>query len=103
MESHPAYGYVNQHAFEEGAPASSRWSTIMANPNRCQDASIMCEWLLRFSNPRQSHEGDPLGVANGTGGSGLTGPADAATVLNHTGLAVALWGDLPAPTARRWR
>ena len=95
VESHPAYGYVNQQAFEEGAATSSRWRTIMAYANQCADASITCARLLRFSNPRQSYLGDPLGVAYGTGGSGLTGPADAAAVLNATGPAVALWRDPP--------
>ena len=39
-----------------------------------------------FSNPRHEHEGAPLGVPyTGDGESGVTGPADAATVLNATG------------------
>ena len=64
-----------------------------------------CEWLFRFSNPRQQCNGGPLGVAyTGSGESGITGPADAVAVLNSTGPAVSLWRDRPsgpnrAPTA----
>ena len=92
--THPAYGYVNQRAFEAGAPESSRWHTIMAYRNQCTDAGFFCAQPLRFSNPRQSYEDDPLGVPyTGTGEFGVTGPADAAAVLNATGPAVALWRD----------
>ena len=93
---HPAYGYVNQRAFDEGDPLSSRWRTIMAYPDQCAAAGFGCTWLLRFSNPRQSYNGDPLGIPFGEG-SGVTGPADAAAVLNATGPAVALWRDRPPP------
>ena len=94
--AHPAYGYVNQRALESGAPPSSRWSTVMSEGYQCVDfGGFACPWLLRFSNPRQSYNGDPLGVAYGQG-SGVTGPADAAAVLNATGPAVALWRDRPA-------
>ncbi len=90
VSTHPAYGYVNQRAFAAGAPESSRWRTIMAYRDQCDDAGLRCPRLLRFSNPRQSHEGDTLGIRYGDG-SGVTGPADAAAVLNATGPAVALW------------
>ena len=54
--------------------------------------------LDRFSNPRQRHAGEPLGVAYGAGGSDpVTGPADAAAVLNATGPAVALRRDRSSP------
>ena len=88
---HPAYGYVNQRAFDADAPPSSRWRTIMAYKTQCADVYKSCERLLRFSNPRQTWSGDPLGVPYEAGTSGVTGPADAATVLNRMGPAVAAW------------
>ena len=91
--SHPAYGYVNQRALEAGAPPSSRWFTIMGYPTQCDDAGLSCRRLAGFSSPRLQYNGDPLGVPYGTGGSGVTGPADAVAVLNATGPAVALWRD----------
>ena len=98
--SHPAYGYVNQRMFEAGAPPSSRWTTIMAYPVQCGLAGAGCAWLPRFSNPHQLYDGDPLGVASGRGESGVTGPSDAAAVLNATGPAVALWRDRPSTSNR---
>ena len=95
----PAFGYVNQRAFAVEAARSSRWRTIMAYVNQCEDAYILCGKVLRFSNPRQSYNGDPLGIPFGEG-SGVTGPADAAAVLNATGPAVALWRDRPDGTNR---
>ncbi|MCY4510403.1 MAG: hypothetical protein OXG35_26120, partial [Acidobacteria bacterium] len=96
VQQHPAYGYVNQRAFEASAQESSRWITIMAYWNQCNDADFFCQAPLRFSNPRQSYNGDPLGVPyTGAGESGVTGPADASAVLNATGPAVALWRDRP--------
>ena len=93
---HPAYGYVNERAFEPGAAASSCWSTIMAYGTQCGDAGLTVEKVDRFSNPRQRYNGNPLGVAYGAGGSDpVTGPADAAAVLNATGPAVALRRDRP--------
>ncbi len=91
----PAYGYVNQRAFAEGAPASSRWLTIMSYHTQCEAADVPCSKLPRFSNPRQRYEGDPLGApyVAGVGASGVAGPADAAAVLDATGPAVALWRD----------
>ena len=43
---------------------SARWRTLMAYNNRCSDADFHrgCKWLLRFSNPDQTHLGDPLGI-----------------------------------------
>ena len=95
LRPHPAYGYVNQRAFEVGAPPSSCWVTIMAYFTQCEDAGLDPRGRFRFSNPRQSHDGDSLGVPYGAGGSRLTGPADAAAVLDATGPAVALWRDRP--------
>ena len=91
----PAYGYVNQQAFVAGAARSRRWRTTMSYNTQCADAGTSCSWLLRFSNPRQRYNGDPLGVPHGTGERGVTGPADAAAVLNAMGPAVAAWRDRP--------
>ncbi|MYK47158.1 MAG: hypothetical protein F4029_13130 [Gammaproteobacteria bacterium] len=60
-----SHGYVNRAAFEEGAPASSRWRTLMSYPNECLDAGFSCLELLRFSNAEQEYEGDPMGIAEG--------------------------------------
>ena len=76
-----------------GTARARRWATIMAYPTQCGDADTSCRELFRFSNPSQSYDGDPLGVPFGSGGSGVSGPADAAGVLNATGPAVALWRD----------
>ena len=88
---HPAYGYVNQPGIGPAGSAFRRWRTIMSYPAQCDDNGFSCRQLLRFSNPRQTWRDDPLGVAYGAGGSGLTGPADAAAVLDNTGPVVALW------------
>ena len=95
LRADPAYGYVNQRAFEAGAPPSTRWRTIMSYADQCTDAGIVCTELLRFSNPRRHWNGDPLGVPFGAGGSGVDGAADAAAVLGATGPAAALWRDRP--------
>ena len=89
----PAFGYVNQPGLAVSAARSRRWITIMAYDEQCRATYTTCWGLLRFSNPRQRYNGDPLGVPFGTGGSGVNGPADAAAVLNATGPAVALWRD----------
>ena len=86
--SHPAYGYVNQRA--TSSPAS-RWRTIMSYGGHCRYLGIRCAELPRFSNPRQDFYGDPLGAAHGEAGTGLTGAAAAAAVLDVTGPAVAAW------------
>ena len=93
--SHPAYGYVNQRVFRDGAPTSSHWGTIMAYEwFQCGLADARCSRVPRFSNPHQHYGGDPLGVAFGVG-SGVTGAADAAAVLNATGPAMAALLDRP--------
>ena len=92
--SHPAYGYVNPGGAAAGAARSSRWRTVMAYNRQCSDVHALCSWLLRFSNPRQSLDRAPVGVPFADGGaSGLSGPADAAAVLEATGPAVARWRD----------
>ena len=96
----PVHGYVNQPGLVAGAAQSRRWHTVMAYPDQCRDAGISCQVLYRFSNPRQSYNGDPLGVPYGTEVTSTTGPADAVAVLNVTGPAVALWRDRPAGANR---
>ena len=93
LSPHPAYGYVNQRAFEAGSARSSRWRTIMSYHTQCDDAYALCPVLLRFSNPRQRYNGDPLGTPFGGGWSEVSGPADATAVLDATGPAVAAWRD----------
>ena len=57
------YGYVNQRMFDEGAPESARWRTIMSYPTQCSEvADFYCEQLLYFSNPEVTYGGDPMGV-----------------------------------------
>ena len=97
---HPAYGYVNLQGFAPGRGAR-RWRTIMSYPAQCDYHFFSCSQLLRFSNARQTWNDDPMGVAYGAGGSGLTGPADAAAVLANTGPAVALWRRRPSSDANR--
>ena len=91
--SDPAYGYLNPGAAAAAAARSERWRTVMAYNTRCTDVHALCPRLLRFSNPRQSYRGDPLGVSYDAGGSGVAGPADAAAVLEATAPVVARWRD----------
>ena len=100
LTSDPAYGYVNQRTLEAGAPESSRWRTIMAYETQCDDADFRCNRLLRFSNPQQRYDGDPLGVPQEPANRAVDGPADAVAILNATGPAVALWRDPPAAANR---
>ena len=98
---HPAHGYVNQQGLAHDRSPARRWRTIMAYPAQCEYYFFSCRRLLRFSNPRQTLNDDPMGVAYGAGGSGLTGPADAAGVLVHTGPAVARWRKRPSLDTNR--
>ena len=98
---HPAYGYVNPGGSEAGALRSHRWRTVMAYNTRCGEVHAYCSRLLRFSNPRQGHDGEPLGVAYGAAGWGAAGASDAAAVLAVTGPAVAAWRDRPTGDNRR--
>ena len=84
-----SFGYVNQRAFEPGAPASSRWRTIMAYFDQCVDAGFDCVRPLRFSNPDQTFVGDRLGVPGDQVSASVTGPSDARRSLNNTRTTVA--------------
>ena len=85
-------GYVNERAFDEDAPDSSRWRTIMSTHSRCvAEFGTDCQRLLRFSNPNQKYlddpQGDPLGV---------TDQFDAVRALNNVrGTVANYWGNLP--------
>ena len=89
LSSHPGYGYVNRRAFDPGAPPDSAWLTVMAYWTRCHDNRVPCTSLLRFSNPRQTWDGAPLGVPANADSMGESGPADASAVLNATAQVVA--------------
>ena len=84
-----SFGYVNQRAFAAGAPASSRWRTIMAYDRQCADTGFRCVRPLRFSNPDQTYNGDRLGVPGDQVSASLTGPSDARRTLNNTRTTVA--------------
>ena len=77
------YGYVNQRAFEPGAPESSRWTTVMAKFGQCAAAGFSCAPIIRFSNPDQTYLGDPMGVSADSKVTGAAGPADARLAINN--------------------
>ena len=82
-----AYGYVNQEAFEAGAPESARWYTIMAYGAQCVSDGLDCEPVLRFSNPDRlwpPGDGDPMGIPGIEHAGTVLGPANAARALNRT-------------------
>ena len=81
-----AHGYVNQRAFDSGAPEESRWLTIMAYNSQCKDAGFDCDEIQRFSNPSQRYPdetGDPIGVPGDQPTDAIDGPADSVRALNH--------------------
>lgn len=92
-----SHGYVNQRAFEPGAPSTSEWRTVMAYAEQCRDnLGRFCPQLLRFSNPDQTHpdeDGDPLGVPGDFETDAVDGPANAALSLNGTRAVVAGFRD----------
>ncbi|MYC08225.1 MAG: hypothetical protein F4X57_13810 [Chloroflexi bacterium] len=80
------YGYVNQRAFEPGAPESTRWRTIMSYDRQCVNIlgeEAYCPRLAYFSNPRLTYNGDPVGVSADDPSTGVDGPADAVRTLNE--------------------
>ena len=94
-----SHGYVNQRAFDQGAPASSRWRTIMAYDTQCRDAGFprrptdplgdRCFRPLLFSNPDVRYNDDPAGVPGNEPSSEIAGPADARRSLNELAHVVA--------------
>ena len=92
-----SHGYLNQAAFEDDAPLSSRWLTIMAYDYQCGSEGIFnCRRLLRFSDPEQRHLGDPLGVAGDVENHRVDGPANARRAMNDTRNLVAAYRE-PRP------
>ena len=78
------YGYVNQRMFDEGAPESSRWRTIMAYAVQCGDVGdFYCGRIGYFSNPEVTHNDDPMGVSVDSPSTGVDGPAHAVKTLNE--------------------
>ena len=81
------FGYVNQRAFEPGAPRDSRWRTIMSYNTQCWDEGLgWCPLIPRFSNPNRKYpdeSGDPLGVFGDEETEAVHGPADAVRHLNE--------------------
>ena len=77
------FGYVNQRMFDEGAPESARWRTIMAYGRQCGEVlDYHCQQLPYFSNPDKTYNGDPMGVPTDHPSTGVDGPADAVGTLN---------------------
>ena len=78
------YGYVNQRMFDEGAPESARWRTIMAYYRQCEEVGgFYCPKVAYFSNPDVTYNGDQMGVPADNPSTGIDGPADAAKTLNE--------------------
>ena len=87
------YGYVNLPGLATGASPSRRWTTIMAYSLLCQDLGISCQRVPYFSNPRKTHNGDPLGISATSTAGGRDGPADAVRALNNVRAIVADFRD----------
>ena len=84
--NHPfpySHGYVNQAAFEEGAPPSSRFATMMSYNRQCTDAGFFCPWTGTFSDPDRTWNGYPMGVPGEEPSSAVDGPANARRSLNE--------------------
>ena len=78
------YGYVNQRAFEPGAPESALWRTIMSYNSQCREIlGEYCPRLAYYSNPGLTYSGDPMGVSADNPSTGVDGPADAVRTLNE--------------------
>ena len=91
-----SHGYVNQRSFATGAPQSLRWVTIMAYRDQCLAEGFDCETVLRFSNPTQTWNGDPLGVPGDLPSDRVDGPSDAVRLLNNSRHVMASFRDAPA-------
>ena len=77
------YGYVNQRAFEPGAPVSARWRTIMSYNRQCAHVGgFNCTRIPYFSNPDKTYNGDPMGVPVDHPSTGVDGAADGVRGLN---------------------
>ena len=78
------FGYVNQRMFDEGAPGSARWRTIMAYNRQCMEVGgFYCPGIAYFSNPEVTLNGDPTGVPVDNPSTDVDGPAHAVKTLNE--------------------
>lgn len=77
------YGYVNQKAFDPGAPKAARWRTIMSYNTQCTQAGLICTRVNLFSNPHVTFRGEPAGVGGDGRQVGFHGAADVVRLLNH--------------------
>lgn len=61
------HGYSNKSAILLGTSStdSQRWRTIMAYNSECDNSGISCIRINRWSNPNESYNSDPTGVAIG--------------------------------------
>ena len=75
------------------ADLEARRLTIMAYSDRCADAGVSCRRVARFSNPDQTYEDRPLGIAGERDTSSVDGPADAVRALNNARHSVAAFRD----------
>ena len=97
------YGYVNQRAFEVGAPEYTRWRTIMSYVAQCEEIlgkDVYCPTLAYFSSPRLTYNGDPMGVSADNTSTGVDGPADAVRTLNERRGITANFGRSASSTPR---
>ncbi|MCE2423451.1 MAG: leucine-rich repeat domain-containing protein [Gemmatimonadetes bacterium] len=107
LRPHPAYGYVNRPGLQLRARKPTQWRTIMAYSDECNDRFTRCRRVPRYSSPRERYNGEPTGIpfdAEAKAAAwGVTGPADAASVIDVTGPAIAAWRERPVgadpPTA----
>ena len=78
------FGYVNQRAFEPGAPESARWRTIMSYNSQCREIlDEYCPRLAYFSNPDLTYLGYQMGVSADNPSTSVDGPADAVRTFNE--------------------
>ncbi|MCY4430651.1 MAG: M12 family metallo-peptidase, partial [Rhodospirillales bacterium] len=100
LRPHPAYGYVNRPGLQLRARKPTQWRTIMSYSDECDDQFTHCSEVPRYSNARERYNGEPTGIpfdAEAKAAAwGVTGPADAASVIDVTAPAIAAWRDRPA-------
>ena len=104
LSADPAYGHVNPTGVEPGARRSTQWRTIMAYDDQCEAGFTRCPRVNRFSNPRLTYNGDPMGVpfdpTDSVAAWRVTGPSDAARVIDATSPVIAAWRDRPDDSAQ---
>lgn len=70
------YAYVNQRAFDPGSTRPC-FVTRSGLASQCLDHGLQAVWVHQYSNPLQTFEGDPMGVAGDQSTTRIDGPADA--------------------------